>query len=216
MNSRRRVNSAVGRLLRPMFLFIIHFCMATVLLPQGNSSAPQRNPPCDPQILSQAESSFRDHRDPTRRPGFKGLERAETDIEHLLQTCPLNRQYLLFERRLRIVREEMAQHNMYLALAVLRMDGVHLLQGALTRLRQVGEEYPHFSRHDYVLYMLADLSERNGSRDDAVKYYRRLISEYPRGIYAKRARKQLFEFQRVGDAQQVVGPERGSRVSQLD
>ncbi|HMH43150.1 MAG TPA: hypothetical protein VK557_06685 [Pyrinomonadaceae bacterium] len=85
---------------------------------------------------------------------------------------------------------------MSIALLYLHADGVNLLQGALSRLREVDERYPHFSRRDYVISMLADLSERNGSRDDAVKHYRRLISEYPRSIYAKRARKQLFEFQR--------------------
>ena len=196
-----------------MLLFIFHCCVATILWPQGAASAAERDSPCDRQILSQAESSFRERRDPSRRPGFKGLERAETDIEHLLRICPLTPEHVLFEERLQIVHEEMALHNMSIALLYLNADGIGLLKGALSRLREVDERYPHFSRRDYVLYMLADLSERTGSRDDAVKYYRTLISDYPRSIYARRARKQLYDFQRQRDAQPIVAREPRERVS---
>lgn len=175
-----------------MILFIVTI-FATLISAQGNGPVLKTplNAGCDPRVISQAESSFRHRKD-----SLKALEEAERDLNTLLRSCPLTAGNTGVEKRLRLVQEEAAQANVYIALYYLRADGSGLLQGALSRLKRVDERYPRFSKRDYVLYLLADLSEKNGSQDEAVNYCRRLMAEYPRSIYARRARKRLLEFNR--------------------
>jgi hypothetical protein len=98
---------------------------ATLILAQGSDSVLQTplNAGCDPALISQAESSFRHRKD-----GFKALEEAERNLNTLLRTCPLTAGHTGVKKRLKLVQEEVAQTNVYLALYYLRADGSGLLQ----------------------------------------------------------------------------------------
>jgi outer membrane protein assembly factor BamD (BamD/ComL family) len=67
------------------------------------------------------------------------------------------------------------------------------LKGAQGRLLIILQKYPHFSRMDEVLLMMAEVSMREELPDDASAYLRRLISDYPSSSRVAVAIEQLIE-----------------------
>jgi outer membrane protein assembly factor BamD (BamD/ComL family) len=170
-----------------MFLLVIKLIILTaVSVPTATSQAST----CDSEILSQAESSFRN-----RNQSLKVHQQAEVDIKHAIESCPSKR----LERRLRIVQEELAMTDLQLATFYLHADGVGQLKAAIYRLKMIDDNYPRFSQMDRVVFMLGDLSDRNGSAHDAANYFRRVVANYPRSPYAPHARKRLAELAANGE-----------------
>ena len=141
---------------------------------------------CDQALLAKAESSFR-----RRKESGEALARAERDLKEAMESCSRSTNMGNLQKRLRIVEEESAQFNLYIALFYLRADGTGLLNGAIARLKVAYEKYPGFSRRAQVLYMLGDLSAQSGNESESLKYYQEVIIEFPRSKYAALAKQQL-------------------------
>ena len=134
-----------------MFLFLIHLVLVPVVAPQGGVT---QGSTCW-MARSQAESSFR------RRNNLKTRQQAEGDLKRVLESCVSSASTPRLERRLRTVQEEIAMTHLQIALFYPRADGVGLLEGALSHLRIVDEQYPNFSQMDRVVFLLGDYSDRN-------------------------------------------------------
>ncbi|HEY0724081.1 MAG TPA: tetratricopeptide repeat protein [Pyrinomonadaceae bacterium] len=128
-----------------------------------------------------------------RKASNKALREAEQALALLLQSCPSNPRRDKFQTQLKLVQEESAQFHLQMAQFYLsgRVDGRGLMQGALSRLKRIYDEYPNFSRRDEALYMLADVSAQIGNEEEAARYFRSLITEFPESKYAKLARQRL-------------------------
>lgn len=128
-----------------------------------------------------------------RKASNKALREAERALALLLQSCPTIPRRDKLQTQLKLVQEESAQFHLQMAQFYLsgRVDGRGLMQGALFRLKRIYDEYPNFSRRDEALYMLADVSAQVGNEEEATRYFRSVITEFPESKYAKLARQRL-------------------------
>lgn len=117
--------------------------------------------------------------------------RAEQEFQKLLLAYPNGPFAPLAEQRLREVQEVLAEGNF-------QVGRFYYLEGsdysAQPRLKELVERYPNYSRADEALYLLAKSLERfgpQGSSADAVRYYSRIVRDYPLSGHVKEARERL-------------------------
>lgn len=98
------------------------------------------------------------------------------------------------EIRLNEVQDNEGLHNLYVAnyyydLGVKQKKGG--LKGAQSRYRENLEKFPNFTYNDENLYKLAITYQIEEETDEAVRYFQRLVKEYPNSDYADKAKEQL-------------------------
>lgn len=62
---------------------------------------------------------------------------------------------------------------------------------ALTRFTSLEERFPEYGARDKLFYYSGEVLERLGRRDEAVRYFSRLIEEFPTSEWAKKARDRV-------------------------
>jgi outer membrane protein assembly factor BamD (BamD/ComL family) len=144
---------------------------------------------CTEQLFEKAEQSF-------RRRVFGGSEMlaiAERQLSEVVRLCNETPGVLQAEDHLRLVHEEMADHNLSIALFYLEKlnNGKGGKEGALSRLKTISERYPQYSRLDQVLFLLGKIKMNDGNLDEAASYYHRIIRAYPNSQYIGEASMQL-------------------------
>src|SRR5205085_8015312 len=65
------------------------------------------------------------------------------------------------------------------------------IKGAQNRLREIIEKYPYFSYMDEVLFREGWLYVQEEEPDEAVKYFTRVVRDYPNGDYVEKATEEL-------------------------
>ncbi|MBI4470747.1 MAG: outer membrane protein assembly factor BamD [Acidobacteria bacterium] len=110
---------------------------------------------------------------------------AERALLALLQRYPNTNLKDEVARRLKDVREVMAEHEMEVA----RLYGKReQYKGARGRLKTVAEKYPDYSARDETLFKLGVLLfEEEQDPEQASKYLAQLVREFPESSYRKRA-----------------------------
>jgi outer membrane protein assembly factor BamD (BamD/ComL family) len=88
-------------------------------------------------------------------------------------------------------KEILAKHNLEVARYYFERRKAY--EGARDRLQEIIDTYPEFSRMDEVLYLMGEIHIRLGKREEAARYYKKLLEEYPKSERAKRARARLSE-----------------------
>ena len=162
-------------------MFLVVQLMLVVVFARQTSGATKLD--CQ-SLRSKADSSYR------KRSDLKTRQRAEIDLKGALEECALSEPSKL-ERRLRTVQEEIAMTQLLVAEFYLKYSNGQVVKAALSRLQRIDNNYRNFSQMDRVLFMLGDLSDKDGTDDNAVRYFQRLIADYPRSSYAVQARERL-------------------------
>ncbi len=119
--------------------------------------------------------------------------KAEQRLKALLQQYPTTTIRPVVEDRLTEAQESLAMHGYMIADFYLgRYDNKKGgLKGAQSRLKEVNEKYPNFSRRDEVLYKLAFTFQQEEEPDEAAKYYQEMLRNFPNSGYADKAKEQL-------------------------
>lgn len=149
------------------------------------------DPLADEVMLKVAEVEMRQMGLPDR--DVTHARRAEQRLKALLQQFPQTALRPEVEIRIREVQENLGMHsfsigNFYLD-RYLRQVAPNP-KGAQSRYLET-LKYPHFSRIDKALYLLATTYVYEEEPDEAVKYFQRILREHPNSEFAERAREQL-------------------------
>ena len=150
------------------------------------------HPLADRVILKIAESEMRQvglpDRDATR------AKRAEIKLKALMQQYPNSILKGEAEQRLMEVQNNLGTHNMLIANYYYTQSvgqGKGGLKGAQSRYREILDKYPNFGNSDQVLFKLANTYMLEEETDQAVRYYQRIVRDYPNSDYVAESKKQL-------------------------
>ena len=150
------------------------------------------HPLADRVVLKIAESEMRQiglpDRDATR------AKRAETRLKALLQSYPNSILKKEAELRLDEVQNNLGTHNLLIANYYYNQSvtlGKGGLKGAQSRYREIIDKYPNFGSADEVLFKLANTYMLEEESDQAVRYYQRIVRDYPNSEYVAESKKQL-------------------------
>ena len=115
---------------------------------------------------------------------------AEVELKEFLREYPDSPLMPQVKGRLRAVQEVLAQGEFDTARYYLSRGAK---PAALSRLQEITDKYPSFSRADEALWELADLYRGTKLPKLSAPYYDRLIMEYPLSEYVPEAKKELAD-----------------------
>ena len=176
------------RLSFQLALLLLMFAVAGVSQ-DALSQVPQTNASqCTEELFQQAEQSFE-----KRKFGSENLALAEKQLSNVARFCKEQPAGFRAEDQLRVVHEELADHNLSIALFYLSKfyHGKGGQAGARSRLKNIIERYPEYSKLDQVLFLLGEINMNDRNFDEAASYYQRLIGAYPASEYIGKASLQL-------------------------
>ena len=119
-------------------------------------------------------------------------------LKRYVQQCSDSQYFQQAKELLVVALEENAEHNLFIAKYYLKQAEEHKsgIMGAYSRLSNITENYPQYSKMDEVLFLLvkADLiqfiNELDKDRlDEAKKNYKRLLADFPFSNYVCEANK---------------------------
>jgi len=150
------------------------------------------HPLADRVVLKIAEAEMRQiglpDRDATR------AKRAETRLKALLQTYPNTILKKEAQQKLDEVQNNLGTHNMLIANYYYTQSvsyGKSGLKGAQSRYREILDKYPNYGNLDEVLFKLANTYMVEEETDQAIRYFQRIIRDYPNSDYVADSKKQL-------------------------
>lgn len=150
------------------------------------------HPLADKVLLKIAECEMRQiglpDRDSTR------AKRAEQRLKAFFQQYPNSPVAQEAQKRLLEVQDNLGLHNLnianyYYTLSVKQEKSG--LKGAQSRYREILEKYPNFTFMDEPLFKIAITYQIEEETDEAIKYYQRLVRDYPFSDYVEKAKEQL-------------------------
>jgi outer membrane assembly lipoprotein YfiO len=150
------------------------------------------HPLADRVVLKIAEAEMRQiglpDRDATR------AKRAETRLKALLQNYPNSILKEEAVKRLNEVQNNLGTHNLLIANYYYTQSvgqGKGGLKGAQSRYREILDKYPNFGNMDEVLFKLANTYMVEEETDQAVRYFQKIVRDYPNSDYVAESKKQL-------------------------
>lgn len=111
-------------------------------------------------------------------------KKAEKALLTVLQRYPNTDRKEEIQEWLRKVRNHIAEHDMEIARLQMKRKR---LKGARSRLQEVAEEYPEYSKMDETLFRLGKVLFELEEPDEAAKYLARLVRQFPDSPYRQRA-----------------------------
>ena len=150
------------------------------------------HPLADRVVLKIAEAEMRQiglpDRDATR------AKRAETRLKALLQAYPNTILKTIATQKLDEVQNNLGTHNMLIANYYYNQSvsqGKGGLKGAQSRYREILDKYPNFGNMDEVLFKLANTYMVEEETDQAIRYFQRIVRDYPNSDFVAESKKQL-------------------------
>jgi len=149
----------------------------------------------DRVMLKMAEAEIRQmglsSRDTSR------ARKAEQRLKALLQQFPNTPLKTQIQGYLSLVQENLGLHSLQVARFYQEryVHGSGGLKGAQARLREIIEKYPTFSYMDEVLFREGWLYVQEEEPDEAIKYFTRVVRDFPNGDYVDKAKEEL---QKIG------------------
>lgn len=143
-------------------------------------------------LLKIAESEMRQIGLPDR--DITHAKKAEQRLKAFYQQCADSPLKAEVDKRLEEVQNNLGLHslgvaNYYYNLSVKQGKGG--LKGAQSRYREILDKYPRFAYMDEVLYKLGVTYQIEEEVDEAIKYFQRLVREYPNSEFIDKAKEQL-------------------------
>lgn len=160
----------------------------------------------DRVLLKIAESEMRQVGLPDRDATH--AKRAEIKLKALMQNYPGSVLKKDADMRLSQVQNNLGTHNMLIAnyyynqSVVLGKGG---LKGAQSRYREILDKYPNFGNSDELLFKLANTYLIEEETDQAIRYFQRIVRDFPNSDYVAESKKQL---ELMGAAIPEPNPER--------
>jgi len=150
------------------------------------------HPLADRVILKIAEAEMRQVGLPDRDATH--AKRAEGKLKGLLQNYPDSILKAEASKRLNEVQNNLGTHNMLIANYYYTQSvtyGKGGLKGAQSRYREILDKYPNFGNMDEVLFKLANTYMLEEETDQAIRYFQRIVRDYPNSDFVAESKKQL-------------------------
>jgi outer membrane protein assembly factor BamD len=126
-----------------------------------------------------------------------GRDQAKTiqalaELKKVIAVYPTSEEAAPAKENIKICEEYLAEHNFLI--------GLHYYKGkafkaSTTRLNQVLTDYPLYSGLDKVYFYLADSYRQWTNPEQAIPYYTKLITDYPKSPFVKKAQEYIKEIQ---------------------
>lgn len=113
---------------------------------------------------------------------------AQAEISRFMQMFPQSDYVPVAKQYLDLVQETLALHSMDIGDFYAKTGGYG---GAITRYREVTEQFPHFSKMDEAEFKLAQILEKVGNKEEAAKHLNAIASGYPFSKHFADAKAQL-------------------------
>jgi len=180
----RPSSSICARLLRRSLAAIIVIAGLQALMSVASAQQPVRDLPIESDIatLIQAEAELKLLHSGQFVPDVSNLpHRVERRLNGILERDPQTVFRFQIKEDLRAVGEILAQHDLVIATLYLERarQSKGGLKGAQGRLLGIAQKYPHYSKMDEVLLLLAEVSMLEERPGDAAAYLRKLIFDHP-------------------------------------
>ena len=142
---------------------------------------------CTDQFFSDVQNAYR-----MRIYGQSGPQ-AEKNLQRILELCPDTPNKVLIQSEITTLGEEYAEHSLLLAKYYLKVfqEKGNGLKGSQSRLRLIEEKVPKFSKLDEVLFLLGKTYTFEDNFDEAEKYFRKTIKEFPKSKFRNDAKNYL-------------------------
>jgi outer membrane protein assembly factor BamD len=150
------------------------------------------HPLADRVLLKIAESEMRQIGRPDR--DASRARKAEQRLKALLQQYPNSSLRPEAETRLSEVQDNLGLHNLWIANFYYKRaieQKKQGLKGAQSRYREILDKYPKFGWLDEALFKLAVTYQAEEENDQAVRYFQRIVQDYPNSDYAEKSKQQL-------------------------
>jgi len=142
---------------------------------------------CQYQIaLSYYKKILKPGCDPTR------TSQALAEFKKVVADYPASDEVKQAQDKIQDCEERLATH---VAGIGIQYDHMRSYRAAISRLTDVMTTYPNYSRMDEVYYYLGEAHFRANALDQAVPYYTKVVSDYPKSPYIKKATKRLKEIE---------------------
>lgn len=89
------------------------------------------------------------------------------------------------KERVRVLTDNLAEHEFSVGYFYMRKGAP---AAALVRFTELEQRYPEYGARDKLFYYSARALERLGRREEANRYYSRILEEFPESEWARRAR----------------------------
>jgi outer membrane protein assembly factor BamD len=126
-------------------------------------------------------------RDPTK------TKQALAEFKKVVTNYPTSEQVAEAREKIKECEDRLAAHILSIGIHYYK---VMAYKGSTVRLTEILTEYPNFSKMDKVYFYLGDSFYKWQRIEEAVPYYRKLITDYPESRFAKKALKRMKEIEK--------------------
>lgn len=153
---------------------------------------------CQYQIaMSYYKKILKPGRDQTR------TTQALAEFKKVVADYPASDQAKEAQAKIKDCEEHLAEHTAGIGKQYAHMKAY---RAAISRLTDVMTTYPDYSRMDEVYYYLGESHFRMNALDQAVPYFTKVVSDYPKSPYVKKATNRLKEI----EARKKEGPRKAA------
>jgi outer membrane protein assembly factor BamD len=114
------------------------------------------------------------------------------EFKKVLSQYPLSEEAKLARDRIANCEDRLAEHEYQIGYLYYRI-GVY--KASKTRLKDILTNYPLYAGLDKVYYYLGDSYYKSGANEEAIPYFTKLVSDYPKSKYALKAQKRLKQIE---------------------
>lgn len=128
-------------------------------------------------------------------------EQALAEFKKVITSYPLSDQAKDAQARIKDCEERLAEHNFGIGK---HYNRVHAYKAATARLTEILTNYPDYSKMDQVYFYLADSYYRSNKPDEAIPFFTKMLTDYPKSKLASIAQKTLQEIDKNKQAKKTI------------
>jgi len=132
----------------------------------------------------------------TLRPGRDQTKTtlALEEFRQVISSYPLSDEAKQAREKIQKCEEKLAEHTLHIGKVYYTMKAY---KASTTRLIEILNNYPNYSRMDKAFFYLGDSYYRWKKTDQAIPYFTKVISDFPKSKYAKKAVKRMKEVEKI-------------------
>jgi outer membrane protein assembly factor BamD len=124
-----------------------------------------------------------------------GRDQAKTiqalaDLKKVIAMYPTSEEAKLAQENIKLCEENLAEHNFQIGLHYYRAMA---LKASTTRLADILTSYPNYTGQDKVLFYLGDSYRLWTKPDQALPYFTKLITDFPKSPFVKKSQEHIQE-----------------------
>jgi outer membrane protein assembly factor BamD len=126
------------------------------------------------------------------RPGRDQTKtiQALAEFKRVVTNYPLSEEAKLAQQKISESEERLAAHFFTIGVHYYK---IYAFKASTSRLSEILTNYPSYSKMEEVYFYLADSYYKWGKKEEGVPYFTKLVSDYPKSKYTKKAQERLDE-----------------------